>query len=103
MAIPIQGIEESHFIDLSLQITGVFTDPNIPKRDYLQEYISSILPHKYGGYVDDEVYKAERAEQEIGIGDGRKYNADENYCRHCIERRSKMASTTSISEKQQKK
>jgi hypothetical protein len=87
IAIPIQGIEESHFIDLSLQATGVFTDPNIPKRDYLQEYISSILPRKYGGYVDDEVYKAEQAEQEIGIGDGRKYNPDENYCRHCIARK----------------
>jgi hypothetical protein len=53
VAIPIQGIEESHFIDLSLQATGVYTDPNIPKRDYLAEYINSILPRKYGGYLDD--------------------------------------------------
>ncbi|HET6726643.1 MAG TPA: hypothetical protein VFH19_01295 [Nitrososphaeraceae archaeon] len=86
IAIPIQGIEESHFIDLSLQATGTFTDPSIPEADYLGEYINSILPREHGGYVDDEVYKAEQAEKEIGIGDGRKYNADENYCRHCIKK-----------------
>jgi hypothetical protein len=86
IAIPIQGKEESHFIDWSLQPIGTFADPNIPKRDYLAEYINSILPRRSGGYVDDDVYEAERAEQEIGIGDGRKYDADVNYCRHCIKK-----------------
>jgi hypothetical protein len=94
IASPICGKEESHFIDWALQPMETYADPNIPKgydsQDYhIGELINSILPRYMGGCVDDEVYKAERAEQEIGIGDGRKYDADENYCRHCIAKNKK--------------
>src|SRR5206468_7226225 len=83
IVIPIQGMEESYFIDYVLQKTP-YADPNIAEMDFLGVYIKSILPRKYGGYVDDDRYEAEQEEMEIGIGDGRKYKADERYCRHCI-------------------
>lgn len=94
IATTIQGKEESHVIDWALQPMGTYADPNIRKGNDSQEYhigelVNSICPRKYGGYVDDEVYEAERAEQEIGIGDGRSYNADEKYCRHCIAKKNK--------------
>jgi len=83
IVIPIQGMEYSYFIDNILQPTP-FADPSIAQMDFLGVWIKSILPRKYGGYVDDDRYKAEQEEKEIGIGDGRKYKADEKYCRHCI-------------------
>jgi hypothetical protein len=88
IALPIQGMEESYFIDYVLQPTP-FADPNIAEMDYLAVYIKSILPRKHGGYVDDDQYKAEQEEMEIGIGDGRKHKADEKYCRHCIKKEKK--------------
>jgi hypothetical protein len=94
IATTIQGKEESHFIDWTLQPLEIYADPNIPKgldsQDYhLGEWINSILARRYGGYVDDEVYDTLEAEQEIGIGDGRRYDADEKYCRHCIPKNKK--------------
>lgn len=83
IVIPIQGMKESYIIDLSLQKTQ-FADPNIAEMDYLAVWIKSITPRKYGGYVDDDRFKAEQEEKKIGIGDGRKHKVDERYCRHCI-------------------
>jgi len=83
IVIPIQGMEECYFIVYVLQPTP-FADPTIIEMDFLGVWIKSILPRRSGGYVDDDQYRAEREEEEIGIGDGRKYKADEKYCRHCI-------------------
>jgi hypothetical protein len=33
----------------------------------LFEYIASILPRKYGRYVDDEVWETEQAEKELEL------------------------------------
>lgn len=68
-------MEESYFIDVSLQ-TIPYADPNIAQMDYLEVWIKSISPRKYGGYVDDDKFNAEQEEMKIGIGDGRKYKAD---------------------------
>lgn len=83
IVIPIQGMEYSYFIDHLLQPTP-FADPNIAPMDFLGVYIASILPRKFGGYVDDDRYKAEQEEKDVGIGDGIKCKVDEKYCRHCI-------------------
>jgi hypothetical protein len=88
IVIPIQGMEESYYIDYALQETP-FADPSIAQMDYLAVWVKSILPRKSGGYVNDDRYKAEQEEKEIGIGDGRKYKADEKYCRHCIAKNKK--------------
>jgi hypothetical protein len=83
IAVPIEGMEESYFIDWALQKTP-YADPSIAQMDYLALWVKSILPRKYGGHIPDDRYEAEKAEKEIGIGDGRKHKADEKYCRHCI-------------------
>jgi hypothetical protein len=86
IVIPMQGMEESYFIDCALQPTEIYADPRVAEVDYLALWVKSILPQSSGGNVDDERYEAEQEEKKIGIGDGRKYKADERYCRHCIMR-----------------
>jgi hypothetical protein len=56
-----KGIDKAEliFVDFALQ-NSEYKDPSVPKADYLQEYINSILPRKHGGYVDDDEWEKEQ-------------------------------------------